>query len=132
MTPMLGLSLEDNGDLINSKERWMSPEKKVKPGDCKHLSQIGDKNEYMHKLMCARKSSLQQQDEDNVYKFRQTTSIPETPMQNTDNDRKITAMKTTTASTALSSYSIHANNSITSSSNNNSSTTVKDKLKNLL
>ena len=101
----------------------MSPEKKVKPGDCKHLSSIGDKNEYMHKLMCARKSSLQQ-DEDNTYQFRQTTSIPETPMQNTDDHRKITAMKPTTITTQ--------SNSNNNSNSNNSSTTIKDKLKNLL
>ena len=60
MTPMLGgKSLKNpyGDDIVSSKERWMSPEKKVKPGDYKHLSSVGEKNEYMHKLMCARKST---------------------------------------------------------------------------
>lgn len=59
MTPMLGgrnLINPLGDDIKNSKERWMSPKKTVRPGDYKQVTFTGEHNEYMQKLIATRKN----------------------------------------------------------------------------
>ncbi|KAL4485766.1 hypothetical protein ABPG72_012306 [Tetrahymena utriculariae] len=122
MTPMLGGRNLDNpqgDDIRNPTEKWMSPQKKIRPGDYVNIQTAVTQNDYLQRLVAKPTSEK--------YEFKQTATIPETPIVKTDNRRVIQP---------INIFGVTSNNNNTkelvNQNNNNNNNATKPQNKDLL